>query len=69
MSFGKSLEEGRDMMLVRVNRVLIVTLQNKPERSVLPSPSRQQRKGGCKRLRGIKRLGLPFFEEESVTKN
>lgn len=50
VSFGKSLEEGRDVMLVCVNRVLIVTLQNKPERSVLPSPSRQQRKGGCKRL-------------------
>lgn len=28
-----------------------------------------RKEGGCKRLRGIKRLGLPFFEEESVTKN
>ena len=50
VSFGKSSEEGRDVMLVRVNRALTVTLQNKSERSVLPSPSRQQRQGGCKRL-------------------
>lgn len=50
VSFGKRSEEGRDVMLVCVNRVLTVTLQNKPERSMLPSPSRQQRKGGCKRL-------------------
>ena len=50
VSFGKSSEEGRDVMLVRMNRFLTVTLQNKPERSMLPSSSRQQRKGGCKRL-------------------
>lgn len=31
VSFGKSSEEGRDVMLVRVNRVLTVTLQNRPE--------------------------------------
>ena len=29
----------------------------------------RKEEGGCKRLRGIKRLRLPFFEEESVTKN
>lgn len=42
VSFGKSLEEGRDGMLVRVNRVLIVTLQNVP-RDLCYHPHRDNR--------------------------